>query len=220
MGGLELRSLLLWLAWVVFLSLVAFFTRDAWAQAPFGFESPAGVVVQDEGATQGRARTMNFTGTGVSATVTAGTATVTISGGAGYNQLQEEGTNLTQRAILNFIGSSITCVDDGASKTNCTVTGGAGATWTEHEIDLDTCGVGVGKGSRVCKKTVTDAGVSSTSKIAVLHSAKAATGRQADENELDPITCRAEPSAGSFTLICKGHEGPIHGKYLVNYTVG
>lgn len=47
-------------------------------------------------------------------------------GAGGYATIQEEGTGLTQRATLNFIGSSITCVDDGSSKTNCTVTGGSG----------------------------------------------------------------------------------------------
>lgn len=39
--------------------------------------------------------------------------------------IQDEGTPLTVRANLNFIGSAVTCADDaGNSRTNCTFTGG------------------------------------------------------------------------------------------------
>jgi hypothetical protein len=55
-----------------------------------------------------------------------GSTVVGAAGGGGYATVQEEGSSLTQRAILNFIGSSITCVDDGSTKTNCTITGGGG----------------------------------------------------------------------------------------------
>jgi len=41
------------------------------------------IAIQDEGAAQGSAGTINFTGTGVTATVAAGVATVNIPGGAG-----------------------------------------------------------------------------------------------------------------------------------------
>jgi hypothetical protein len=50
----------------------------------------------------------------------------TPAAGGGYATVQEEGGALTQRTILNFLGSSITCVDDGSTKTNCTITGGGG----------------------------------------------------------------------------------------------
>jgi len=57
---------------------------------------------------------------------------VTISdttGGAGgltqaYTQIQDEGTNQTQRFILNFVGSNISCTDQvGFNRTTCTITG-------------------------------------------------------------------------------------------------
>lgn len=202
--------------YLISLLLILLLAAPVWAQM-----DSRGVILKDEGATQGSVNILDCVGTGVACTRSGATGTLTISGGGGgYNQIQEEGSNLTQRVILNFIGTSITCVDDGASKTNCTITAGAGASWTEHEIDLDVCGVSSGKGSVVCKKTVTDAGVSTTSKVIAIQSAKAATGRQADENEMDPFTCRVEPGTGQFTLICKGYEGPIHGKYLIWYTVG
>ena len=41
-------------------------------------------------------------------------------GGSGYNLVQEEGSNLTQRTTLNFVGPQITA-DDNSSKTRITV---------------------------------------------------------------------------------------------------
>lgn len=44
----------------------------------------------------------------------------TLAGGSVYATVAEEGTPLTQRTILNFIGSSVTCVDNaGATRTDC-----------------------------------------------------------------------------------------------------
>jgi hypothetical protein len=48
---------------------------------PFGFNPPPGVVIQDEGTAQGRARTLNCTGAGISCTVSSGVATVNVPGG-------------------------------------------------------------------------------------------------------------------------------------------
>jgi len=91
-----------------------------------GFDN-RGIILKDEGATQGSVNILNCVGTSVACTRSGATGTLTVSGsGGGYNQIQEEGSDLTQRTILNFIGTSITCVDDGSTKTNCTVTGGGG----------------------------------------------------------------------------------------------
>jgi hypothetical protein len=43
------------------------------------------------------------------------------SGGGAYGTIQEEGSSLTQRSTLNFVGNEITCADDaGNTRTNCT----------------------------------------------------------------------------------------------------
>lgn len=47
---------------------------------PSGGGGGSGVTIEDEGTSQGSATTLNFTGAGVSATVAAGEATITISG--------------------------------------------------------------------------------------------------------------------------------------------
>jgi len=44
-------------------------------------------------------------------TLTGGTLTAT-AGGSGYNQLMEEGANIAQRGILNFIGTAFTATDN------------------------------------------------------------------------------------------------------------
>lgn len=48
----------------------------------------------------------------------------TFTTGSGYSTIQEEGSSLTQRDTLNFVGA-ITCVDD-TTRTTCTVSGGSG----------------------------------------------------------------------------------------------
>lgn len=59
-------------------------------------------------------------------TLTEDDNTITITGqagggeGSGYNLVQEEGSNLTQRTTLNFVGPQITA-DDNSSKTRITV---------------------------------------------------------------------------------------------------
>ena len=55
------------------------------------------------------------------------------SAGSAYATIQEEGSSLTQRTTLNFIGSAVTCVDN-AGKTECTVTGGSGLTHDQVQM--------------------------------------------------------------------------------------
>lgn len=48
-------------------------------------------------------------------------------GGGAYSTIMDEGSSLTSRSAVNFIGSNITCVDNaGSSRTDCTVSGGGG----------------------------------------------------------------------------------------------
>ena len=46
----------------------------------------------------------------------------------GYATVQDEGSNLTQRGTVNFIGSGVTCADNsGSNRTDCTITSGGGS---------------------------------------------------------------------------------------------
>lgn len=41
---------------------------------------------------------------------------------SGYSTVQEDGSNLAHRKTINFVGASITCADDGGTRTTCTIT--------------------------------------------------------------------------------------------------
>lgn len=110
---------------------------------------PKTVRIRDEGVSQGDVTTLDFVGTGVTATTSGGIATVNISGG----------------------------------------------TWTLVEADL-------GSPHWRGKFTVTDASVSSSSKIIIQHAPGPYTGKGtlADEAEMDPLWCIAAPGSGQFTV--------------------
>lgn len=56
-----------------------------------------------------------------------------------YQTVQDEGTPLTQRTSINFTGAGVSCADNaGASRTDCTISGGGGGS-TEVQVDgIDT----------------------------------------------------------------------------------
>ena len=71
-----------------------------------------------------------------------------------YVTIQDESSTITQRSIMNFLGSSVTAVDDGLSKTNITVqayntiTDEGGSPLTQRSV-LNF----VGNGHYLCPKT-------------------------------------------------------------------
>jgi hypothetical protein len=87
---------------------------------------------------------------------------------------------------------------------------------TITEIEIDFGATAVAELSFI----ISDASITITSKIVVLQSGRAATGRSADENELDIIRFVATPAAGSFQLSATCLSGRVSGKYKVNYLVG
>jgi len=129
-------------------------------------------------------------------------------------QLQDESVNQGRVTILNCTGAGITCSRSGTTGT-LNATGGSGS------FALTTVEINFGTDAKfVAKLTVVDAAVTATSKIIALQSGIAATGRQADENEMDSITCNATPAAGSFVLQCHCSRSVTHGLFKVNYTIG
>lgn len=55
-----------------------------------------------------------------------------------YDTVQDEGSGLTQRRIINFIGAGVSCVDDATDSTDCTIAGGAGGEDLQGTYDLET----------------------------------------------------------------------------------
>lgn len=118
---------------------------SAWANPPnvAGGGVQAGPITTS-GLTQATGKLLGrgTAGTGAIEEITVGTnlslsgTTLNASAGAGgYATIQEEGSDLTQRSKLNFIGSAVTCVDDaGNTRTNCTVTSGGGSTHENYLV--------------------------------------------------------------------------------------
>lgn len=128
--------------------------------------------------------------------------------------IRDEGSDVARvTRALNFTGAAVTC-SNASGVITCNVTAGGSVTITEAEID---CGSAA---TKACSATVTDATVSGTSKLLITMSGNAATGRQADENEMDKLMCSAVPGSGSFVVHCIPLPGPVSGKYKLWYTVG
>lgn len=87
-------------------------------------------VRKNTGAVVGTRRQMNLIeGANVTLTVADDAAgeevdiTIAATGASGYGTVQEEGTSLTQRATMNFIGGGVTAADNvGNTRTDVTVT--------------------------------------------------------------------------------------------------
>ena len=85
----------------------------------------SGVTVQEEGSSLStKGTTLNFVGSGVTASGTGATKTITVDASA--ITVQDEGSALSTAAtVLNFVGSGVTASGTGATKT-ITISGGGG----------------------------------------------------------------------------------------------
>jgi hypothetical protein len=119
----------------------------------------------------------------------------------------ELGINIADKKIYMGDGASAVLIVNGAAAAGS-------ASIYETEIDFGTTNAVYNK-----TFTITDASVTSTSKIIVYQSGSAATGRQADENELETLNFAAIPGTGSFTLYAKCMNR-VSGKYKINYMLG
>lgn len=139
-------------------------------------------------------------------------AVAALSAGGGHS-IEDEGVAITQRSVLDFVGAGVTVTDTGA-KTQVSIPGGGGASWTEVEVDFGSTPV------YEDSFTITDAGIGAGSVMQVLPCGKAATGRTADDWQWDSAMFAALPAAGSATVYAVFVPGPIVGKRMVQYSVG
>jgi len=126
--------------------------------------------------------------------------------------IEDEGSALTQRATLNFVGAGVT-VSDAGGKTLVTIAGGGGS-WTEVEVDFGSSPV------YGAEFVITDAAITAASKVQVLPCGKAATGRTADDWAWDGAAFAANPGTGSATCYAQFLPGPVVGLRKVQYSVG
>lgn len=92
--------------------------------------------------------------------------------------------------------------------------GGGSATWTEVEIDFGNTPI------YDAIFTITDASISSTSKVVISPSGKPATGRTADDWQWDGATLSANPGTGTATCYAIFSPGPIVGRRKLQYQIG
>lgn len=93
------------------------------------------------------------------------------------------------------------------------IAGGGGAEWTELEVDFGSTPV------FDAQFTITDAAISTTSKVAVVPSGKVATGRTAGDWQWDGGTFAALAGSGSATCYATFSPGPIVGRRYIQYQV-
>lgn len=119
----------------------------------------------------------------------------------------DSGTGDVQEIIL---GTNLSM-----SGTTLNATGGGGsAAWVEAEIDFGA------SPTYDATFTITDAGVSATTEVAVVQSGAAGTGRPLGDSLWDSITYAAVPAAGSFTLYALASPGPVVGTRKILYQIG
>lgn len=89
-----------------------------------------------------------------------------------------------------------------------------GASWTATEVDF-----GSDKPAYSASFTIVDSACAADSKVTVMASGTAATGRASGDDLWDSITYSATPSAGSFTLYANASPGPVVGKRSILYSI-
>lgn len=127
--------------------------------------------------------------------------------------IKNNGTDLGPVSTIDFT-TGITVSETNTVATVSDIDTGGSSTITEIEVDFGTLP------TRTKTFTVIDANITVSSKLTITQSGTAATGRQADENEMDPILFSGTPASGQFILIANALAGPVSGKYRVNYVVG
>lgn len=127
--------------------------------------------------------------------------------------VQDEGVEQGRVSTLNFVGSGVALAVSGDIGTATAVGGGGSTTVTQVEIDFGNVPV-------LTKTfTVTDVTVTAASKIIAVQAGTAATGRQADENEMDSVRFACNAGTGSFTVYASSTL-LVTGKFKMNYIVG
>lgn len=109
---------------------------------------------------------------------------------------------------------TVTLSQSGQTITISASGGGGGASWTEGEVDFGTTP------RRDQQFTITDASISSSSKVIVIESGKIATGRVASgDAQWDSVSFAALPASGTATVYATANPGPVVGRRKFQYTV-
>jgi len=105
---------------------------------------PPGVLLQEEGSDQGRARTLNCVGTGIACTFSSGVGTVTVSSGSvTATQITIDFATCGLGSAVGKLTCQVTVIDAGVSSSSkillSQASPGAGRQDDEDEMDFLTC---------------------------------------------------------------------------------
>lgn len=157
--------------------------------------------------------TLTTTGSSGASTLIGNTLNIpNYAGGGSALTTQDEGVTLsTSVTTLNFTGAGVTASGAGAT-TTINIPGGSGSfAVTSAEVDFGSVPV------RSKRITVTDAAITSSSKIMITPNGAPATERVGNDWEWDSIAFSAVPGTGNFILTGTA-SGRIKGKRKIYYT--
>lgn len=92
---------------------------------------------------------------------------------------------------------------------------GGGGSLTIYSVEVD-----FGNPAK-CEKvfTVSHVGATASQSVIAVQSRKAATGKQADENDFDFLAIRAEPKTDQIVFSILAIPGPVRGKFIISYII-
>jgi len=199
------------------------------------------VEVKDEGVSQGFVRSIDFTGAGVTASVTGSTASVVIPAGGGGGApidatyiTQTPNASLTNEQAISALASGLLQGTTGTGiitslpypGTTSTFLRGDGsfaaptAAASVSQVELDFGSTSVSE----MLFTVADANVLPTSKIMAQMANVAPTGKDLDEIQLEPLVVYAAPSTlgiGYADFFLRTIDGStVSDRFVIQYQVG
>lgn len=133
------------------------------------------------------------------------------AGGSGYSVVQDEGTPLTARSTINFVGAGVTATDSG-SVTTVTIPGGGGGGITVTRATITVPANTVGEYTA----TVVDGSATGTSKV----QCQIAINTAIDQNgpdEVGNMSVYALPGTGSIAFTLTKSTGFFVGPFYVDY---
>ena len=92
--------------------------------------------------------------------------------------------------------------------------GGAPGSFAIYQAEIDFGSTPVEEASFA----VTDAAITASMKVIGGMAYVAPAGRDLDEVEMEPFNCRFVAGTGNFTILVQAIEGPVEGKYKLDYT--
>lgn len=135
--------------------------------------------------------------------------------GSGYSTVQDEGTPLTQRSTLNFVGAGVTASDTGGV-TQVSISGGGGGS-----ANVGKTTVNFGPASADATVTVTgQTSIGSSSTVAVFKEPLTTATNTADDtiyDEFDVSYRDIVPGVG-FTIVARASLGLCHGSHQVGWS--